>query len=92
MRGVIPPDWVQKQAINFADTATYQYFRRSGRKREDTRDYMFTNLDRTREIIKKWTSIPDDQYNHVGRAEAELAKYTPEYNRAKVFEDFKSGE
>ena len=92
MRGVIPSDWVQKQAINFADTATYQYFRRSGRKIEDSRNYMFTNLDRTRDIIEKWTSIPDDQYDHVGRAEAELAKYTPEYNRAKVFEDFKSGE
>ena len=32
MREVIPSDWVQKQAINFADTATLEYFRRSGRK------------------------------------------------------------
>ena len=92
MRGVIPSDWAQKQAINFADTATYEYFRRSGRKSEDQRDWMFRNIDRAHEIIQKWGGISDDQYDHVGRAEADLARYTPEHNRVKIFEDFKSGE
>ena len=44
------------------------------------------------QIIEKYTPFPDDQYNHVGRAEADLARYTPEHNRVKLFEDFKSGE
>jgi hypothetical protein len=92
MREVIPSDWVQKQAINFADTATLEYFHRSGRKSEDARDWMFRNIDRAHEIIEKYTPFPDDQYNHVGRAKDDLARYTPEHNRAKLFEDFKSGE
>ena len=92
MREVIPSDWVQKQAINFADTATLEYFRRSGRKQEDARDWMFRNITRSHEIIEKYTPFPDDQFNHVGRAKDDLARYTPEHNRAKLFEDFKSGE
>ena len=92
MREVIPSDWVQKNAINFADTATYPYFRRTGRKSEDARDWMFRNIDRAHEIIEKYTPFPDDQYNHAGRAKDDLARYTPEHNRVKIFEDFKSGE
>ena len=92
MREVIPSDWVQKQAINFADTANHEYFRRTGRKNEDARDWMFRNITRAHEIIEKYTPFPDDQYNRVGRAKDDLARYTPEHNRAKLFEDFKSGE
>lgn len=92
MREVIPSDWVQKNAINFADTAILEYFRRSGRKDEDRRDWMFRNITRAHEIIEKYTPFPDDQYNHIGRAKDDLARYTPEHNRVKLFEDFKSGE
>ena len=44
MREVIPSDWVQKNAINFEDTANFPYFRRTGRKEDDRRDWMFRNI------------------------------------------------
>lgn len=91
-RGVVPSDWIQSQSITLASANKLDYFKRVGRKSEDARDWMFRNIDRAHEIIEKYTPFPDDQYNHVGRAKDDLARYTPEHNRVKLFEDFKSGE
>jgi len=91
-RGVVPSDWIQSQSITLEAASKLDYFRRVGRKSEDRRDWAFNNLDRTREIIEKYPPSADDRFDHHGRAKAELAQYTPEHNRVKLFEDFKSGE
>jgi len=91
-RGVVPSDWIQSQSITFEAASKLHYFKRVGRKNEDRRDWAFNNLDRTREIIEKYPPSADDRFDHHGRAKVELARYTPEHNRAKLFEDFKSGE
>jgi len=91
-RGVVPSGWIQSQSITLADASKLDYFKRVGRKDNDRRDWAFNNLDRTREILEKYPPSADDRYDHHGRAKAELATYTPEHNRVKLFEDFKSGE
>ena len=91
-RGVVPSDWIGGQSITLASANKLDYFKRVGRKNEDRRGYAFSTLDHTRALIEKYPPSADDQYNHHGRAKAELAQYTPEHNRVKLFEDFKSGE
>ena len=78
--------------LTLASANKLEYFKRVGRKNEDRRGYAFSILHRTRELIEKYPSSADDPYDHHGRAKAELAQYTPEHNRVKLFEDFKSGE
>jgi hypothetical protein len=90
--GVVPSGWIQSQSITLASANKLEYFKRVGRKNEDRRGYAFSILHRTRELIEKYPSSADDRYDHHGRAKAELAQYTPEHNRVKLFEDFKSGE
>ena len=91
-RGIVPSDWIQSQSITLASASKLDYFKRVGKKNEDCRDWVFKNLTRTREIFEKYSPSADDQYNHHGRAKAELAQYTPEHNRVALFKDFKSGE
>ena len=91
-RGVVPSDWIQSQSITFESASQLEYFKRVGRKRDDHRDYAFRSIARTREILEKYPPGNGDRYDHHGRAKAELAQYTPEHNRVKLFEDFKSGE
>ena len=91
-RGVVPSDWIQSQSITLASASKLDYFKRVGRKREDRRDWAFKDLDRSREILEKYPPAAEDRYNHHGRAKSDLAQYTPEHNRVKLFEDFKSGE
>ena len=92
IRGVVSSDWIGGQSITLASASKLDYFARIGRKQDDRRDWAFNNLTRTREILEKYPPSADDQYDHHGRAKAELAQYTPEHNRVKLFEDFKSGE
>lgn len=91
-RGIVPSDWIQSQSITLASASKLDYFKRVGKKQEDRRDWAFRNIARTREILEKYPPSADDRYDHHGRAKAELAQYTPEHNRVKLFEDFKSGE
>ncbi len=91
-RGVVPSDWIGDQSITLATASQLDYFKRVGRKQDDHRDYAFRSIARTREILEKYPPSVDDQYDHHGRAKAELAQYTPEHNRVKLFEDFKSGQ
>ena len=92
IRGVVPSDWIQSQSITLDTASQLDYFKRVGRKQEDHRDYAFRSIARTHEILEKYPPSADDQYDHHGRAKAVLVQYTPEHNRVKLFEDFKSGE
>jgi len=88
-RGVVPSDWIQSQSITLASASNLDYFKRVDRKDKDRRDDVFNSLSHAREILEKYPPSADDRYD---RAKAELAQYTPEHNRAKLFEDFKSGQ
>ena len=88
----MPSDWIQSQSITLASASKLDYFRRVGRKDEDRRDWAFSSIDRSREMLEKYEPSPDDRYNHHGRAKEDLEKYTPEHNRVALFKDFKSGE
>jgi len=90
--GIVPSDWIQSQSITLASANKLDYFKRVGRKDEDRRDYAFRSIAHTREILEKYPPSADDRYDHHGRAKKELAQYTPEHNRVKLFADFKSGE
>ena len=91
--GAIPSNWVQRQSTDFALTAPLSYFVRSGSKRQDTREYTFENFDRIRSRIKSWEGT-DSTANALRIEESKnfLAKYAAVHNRAKIFEDFKSGQ
>ena len=91
-RGVVPSGWIQSQSITLASANKLEYFKRVGSKQEDRRGYAFSTIDRTRELLEKYLPSADDPYDCHGRAKAELAQYTPEHNRVKLFADFKSGE
>ena len=91
-RGAVPSDWIQSQSITFEEASKLDYFKRVGRKKADHRDYDFRNIDRVRGVIEKYPPSADDRYDLHAHAKAELAQYTPEHNRVKLFADFKSGE
>lgn len=89
--GVIPSNWVQRQIIDFASTANHSFFVRSGQKRHDTREYVFSNLEVVRSRIERWEGADSTAYAHrIEESKNFLTKYTVVHNRAKIFEDFKS--
>lgn len=91
-RGVVPSDWIQSQSITLGTASQLDYFKRVGRKQDDIRDYVFTKIAHTLELLEKYPPSADGRYDYHGHAKAELAKYTPEHNRVVIFKDFKSGE
>jgi len=88
----VPSNWIQRESIDFASTANHEHFKRTGRKSEDTRDYTFNCIDRWRRQIEQYTKNPHPGYDYVTLAKERLASYAAAYNRAKIFEDFKSGQ
>ena len=89
---VIPSDWVFNQSVTVESLGTHPHFTRSGRKNDDTRDWAYRERDRALLLVEKYKEEPDDRYNHLARAKEMLKTYTVEHNRAKIFEDFKSGQ
>ena len=89
---VVPSDWVFNQSTTVDALANHPLFRRTGRKREDCREYVFNDRDRALRLVKEYKDNPDDRYNHLARATEQLEQYTVEYNRASIFKDFKSEE
>lgn len=90
--GIVPSGWIQSQTVTLASASKLDYFRRVGRKDEDHRAWIFSSIDRSREMLEKYEPSPDDRFDHHGRAKEDLEKYTPEHNRVSLFKDFKSGE
>ena len=91
MAQVVPSGWVQRESITFEDTAKHELFRRVGRKDEDRRQWDLDRLDRARETIARYRKHPDPAFDHVARAEGQLARHDALANRNKIFEDFKTG-
>ena len=89
---VVPSDWVFNQSTTVDALANHPHFRRSGRKREDCREYVFNDRDRAIRLVEQYKDNTDDRYNHLARAKEQLEQYTVEYNRANIFKDFKSEE
>ena len=88
---VIPSDWVFSQSVTVEALANHPYFRRTARKRENNREFVFNEIDRAHRLVKQYHDEPDDRYNHVARAKEMLEQYTVAHNRAIIFKDFKSG-
>jgi hypothetical protein len=91
MAQVVPSGWVQRESITFEDTAKHELFKRVGRKDEDRRQWDLDRLDRARETIARYRKHPDPAFDHVARAEGQLARHDALANRNKIFEDFKTG-
>ncbi len=81
--------WIAEQTITIAQAKNHDYFKRTGRKNDDSRNYDFIRIARP-ERSRKVSSFCDDRYDH--RGVKRLAQYTAAHNRAKIFEDFKSGQ
>ena len=92
MAQAVPSDWVKRQSITFDDTAKHSLFKRVGRKDEDTRNWDFSRMESQRETIVRYRKNPHPDYDYVAAAEGQLARYEAANNRAKIFEDFKSGQ
>ena len=88
---VVPSDWVFNQSTTVDALANHPHFRRSGRKREDHREYVFSDRDRAIKMVEHWKDRID-RCNHVARGKEQLEEYTVEYNRVNLFKDFKSEE
>lgn len=92
MAQVVPSGWVKRKSIAFEDTAKHSFFKRVGRKDDDTRNWDFNRMDNCRETISRYRKSPDPHYDHAARAEAQLVRWTVAHNRARIFEDFKNGQ
>ena len=92
VREVIPSDWVESQSITLADVASLDYFKRSGNKNDDLRDWGFRNISQCQDIMEKYKDVVGDQYRHYERAEEAAKTRSPVHNRATMFEDFKHGQ
>jgi hypothetical protein len=88
----VPSNWVQRESIDFAFTANHEHFKRTGRKSEDTQDYTFNRINRYREQFEHYSKNPHPGYDYAAQAKEHLVSYTAAHNRAKIFEDFKSGQ
>lgn len=88
----VPSNWVQRESIDFAFTANHEHFKRTGRKSEDTQDYTFNRINRYREQFEQYSKNPHPGYDYAAQAKEHLVSYTAAHNRAKIFEDFKSGQ
>ena len=89
-RETMPSGWIAEQTITIAQAKNHDYFKRTGRKGADARNYDFIRIDSMREQANKPNT--DGEFNYVARAREELSSYTAAHNRAKIFEDFKSGQ
>ena len=88
----VPSNWVRRESIDFAYTANHEHFKRTGRKNEDTQDYTFNRIRRYHEQVEQYTKNPHPGFDYAAQAKEYLASYTAAHNRAKIFEDFKSGQ
>ncbi len=89
-REIVPSNWIAGQTMTIAQAKNSSMFKRTGRKSDDSRDYNFCRLDSLREQAN--TTNTDQYTSYYARARDELSSYTAAHNRAKIFEDFKSGQ
>ena len=82
--------WVADNLVDIAKAKQLGYFRRVGRKNEDKRNYQLARRDDAKRYLESAEVDPDSwRYRDYT---SELEKLEPENIRAKMFEDFKSGE
>ncbi len=89
-RETMPSGWIAEQTITIAQAKNHDYFKRTGRKNDDARKYDFIRIDSMRGQANKPNT--DGGFDYAARAREELSSYTAAHNRAKIFEDFKSGQ
>lgn len=88
--GIIPSSWVADNLVDIAEAKQLGFFRRDGRKDEDERNYQFTNRDRAKTYLES-AEVNQSTWRY-GDAINELFLLDPKNIRAKIFEDFKSGQ
>ena len=88
---VVPSDWVSRNQITIADAKKHEYFRRTGRKEQDRREWEFGRRDRAAETVRRYESgrgPQSDHYDYEAEARRVLASYTPEHIRSTIFKDY----
>jgi len=88
--GIIPSSWVADNLVDIAEAKQLGFFRRDGRKDEDERNYQFTNRDKAKTYLES-AEVNQSSWRY-GDAINELFLLDPKNIRAKMFEDFKSGQ
>tara|TARA_E500000305_G_scaffold97996_1_gene89324 strand:- start:469 stop:1242 length:774 start_codon:yes stop_codon:yes gene_type:complete len=88
--GIIPSSWVADNLVDIAKAKQVGFFRRVGRKNEDYRNFRFSKRADAKSYLE--SSRADKSSWRYGASIKELEMLDPKNIRAKMFEDFKSGE
>jgi hypothetical protein len=87
---IVPSSWVADNLVDIAKAKQLGFFRRSGRKNEDKRNYQLARRDDAKRYLES-AEVDTGSWRY-REYTSELEKLEPKNIRAKMFEDFKSGE
>ena len=88
--GIVRSSWVADNLLDIAKTKQLGFFRRDGRRDTDRRHYYFARRDQAKRYLESAeVNTASWRYRDCTK---ELASLDPKNIRAKMFEDFKSGQ
>ncbi len=88
--GIVPSSWVADNLVDIAEAKQLGFFRRVGKKSEDKRNYQLARRDQAKRYLES-AEVDTGSWRYREYTN-ELERLDPKNIRAKLFEDFKSGE